>query len=1207
MNEEIIVDSTPYAAEDSPMKKAVSLNLKPRTLPMQKPKMDEDNIADPTPSDDRPSATDKRPKGRPRKLGLPMHNSSPPAKKQKPAVNQAIPKPNDQNQALMQQMQMQQLFMQQMQHARMMNAGQMHPQFASSMAGNPTMGSMGYGRPHFPGAHFGAAPVMGYPQMHGLSPHAMQQAMLNNMRPMGYSSMPQMQNKQPRMNTSSKTVGEQKVKAHTVSSDIADQVQNFITGVESKPPVEDGDPTIKISLEDEDDDEPVDTNDPSRWPQFRPIKTMRSGVPYFRLPMNDKLDILEFLIDELLQVDVIAAEFSKRQAITDCYGYPYGLLPTDAEFESLENDDECGVCGGEGELLCCDGCIASYHRSCLDMSPNQVLPEGKWLCPECKVVDPSNFGPLRGGRKASLDWFTVNEIEAVLKKPNTMAGIEGGENSGIGINCSAPMSTHLSSQQSFHTQSNLALVPSVPHQEGSPNAFTEGTMAMETNDSKDLEEVQRHLEKMREFQGIEFLVVNGFVFCRRQGGAPIETGNPKPPDPFLTMKKDQLMRILDGFGIKLSSSWPFAQIPSDSPSSGSHFPSVNLYLAPLESFDPSFYASKYRKSPLPALMKAGAGSQSTNLVLSEYESECSQSSSYRVTEALIRDMSIDNYVADCLRSDISLYDPYHMIKGYMTRLEANLKKACLLDEFWETGQDRPRYEVWFSNVQRCKSINRLALLFLKLVDQIHPRAFTEGWFHNALGRNSEPQVAHSERNYQPVPPDWNPQSELRRRRWERTPTSSMLSLLAAEGCPLEGMVQGIITDLRRETQAARSKRKPHKKINPAPTRLHDGMGKASIVPTIATDLTLSTSAEACEPHRGLEQAQIHSSATTTSKPPPVAASAEPHKGMEQASAAETITTGLKPPTPAEAAKPHVGMEQAQIVPEVTTESKPSPVAAPAELNAGMGDAQIAPTITTDLNSSSPTEPAKLTSNVAGGPDVVNTPLGQEKAQPSDLTPGPSQADGIGGDEVDQDKVDPGGNEAEKPASLEKKRPKKKKKPGVAERRTRRSGRIQTRHTSDVGDSMSMATSFASADQPEEIVPNLSPMSLFIAEQKDSKIPELEKLLKASFGKEMHWPVAGRIPFATVGNLAPNEMKRLARNAGTVKAPHVVYHTPHEVGQVSVGHMWRKNTEQCIGLEQLLLQIRIFESFLDRPVSLHSSRVKGGSSLGSHLFFFYFSS
>jgi hypothetical protein len=295
------------------------------------------------------------------------------------------------------------------------------------------------------------------------------------------------------------------------------------------------------------------------------------------------------------------------------------------------------------------------------------------------------------------------------------------------------------------------------------------------------------------------------------------------------------------------------------------------------------------------------------------------------------------------------------------------------------------------------------------------------------------------------------------------------------------------------------------------------------------------------------------------------------------------------------------MGQAQIVPNITTDSKPPPVA-PGDLNAGMGEAQIAPTITSDFNSSLPTEPAKLASNVAGGPAVVNTPLDQEMAQPSDSTPGPSQANEIGaGAVVDQDKVYPGGNEAEEPALSEMKNPKTKKS-GVAKRRTRRSGRINTRHTSDVGDSMSMATSFASADQPEEIAPNLSPMNLFIAEQKDSKIPELEKLLKASFGKEMHWPVAGRIPFATVGNLAPNEMKRLARNAGTVKAPHVVYHTLHEVGQVSVGHMWRKNTEQCIGLEPLLLQIRIFESFLDRPVSLHSRRVKGGSSLGSHLCF-----
>ena len=49
------------------------------------------------------------------------------------------------------------------------------------------------------------------------------------------------------------------------------------------------------------------------------------------------------------------------------------------------------------------------------MSNGQQLPEGKWLCPECRVVDPALLGPLRGGAKASLDWFSVDDIQESMR------------------------------------------------------------------------------------------------------------------------------------------------------------------------------------------------------------------------------------------------------------------------------------------------------------------------------------------------------------------------------------------------------------------------------------------------------------------------------------------------------------------------------------------------------------------------------------------------------------------------------------------------------------------------------------------------------------------------------------------------------------------------------------------------------------------------
>lgn len=44
------------------------------------------------------------------------------------------------------------------------------------------------------------------------------------------------------------------------------------------------------------------------------------------------------------------------------------------------HDDVCRLCSGEGELLMCDGCPASYHLRCVGL---RAAPEGDWFCPGC--------------------------------------------------------------------------------------------------------------------------------------------------------------------------------------------------------------------------------------------------------------------------------------------------------------------------------------------------------------------------------------------------------------------------------------------------------------------------------------------------------------------------------------------------------------------------------------------------------------------------------------------------------------------------------------------------------------------------------------------------------------------------------------------------------------------------------------------------------
>ena len=1171
INKSVGIGASVFKSNDSESQAAIPLrtkaNVAGQSTQLEKTAKKDTLAVDPSPPSkklkfdgkkDEPPSSGKRPRGRPRKL--PMHSGEPIRKKQKKSCSstqgsgppadsgRTPPEPFFQHshvvsvdeQRRLQHLQMQQLQMQ----SRALAYQSPYPPISPSMNAYMHNWSRGSVVPGF--LPFGIS-ALHFSQIQAFRAAQLQRSMMAGI-PV-HSSVAPIKGNSALSKSLTKVAEEEggpKGRPHEVPQEIADQLQNFISGVGTSK-----DEHIRCTAETMADEKFCndfdDIRHSSRWPQFRPISALRSGVPSYRLPLERKLDVLEFLIDELLAIDVISAEFSKRQAISDCYGFPYGSLPSDAEFETLENEDECGVCGGEGELLCCDGCVGSYHRACLDMSESQVLPEGKWLCPECRVVDPANFGPLRGGRKASLDWFTIEDMRAAGEK-HAMSSVDevkvksehvGWEDAG------KPMNDQQSTVVDLEKEGLASGQAICVNAESEIEDNTEGK-CLSANREAWNEPPARARSKSEE-EGIEFLVIHGFVFCRRSGHS-FSGEDPKlePPRPFIKLTKDEIKHQLDKFGSKVASSWPFAQVPLDSPSSGSRFPSVKLYLAPLESFDPSFYISKYRKAPIPQFMLAGAASIQRNLFLSDYESECSQSNTYRVTEALMRDMTRDKNVADCLTADTSLFDPYNLIRGYLVRLEATLRKACLLNAFWETGTKKPRCEVWSNSVRKCKSVNRLAVLFLKLVNQINCRAFTQSWFHNPLSKGSEPQTV-SERSYLSLPEGWNIESELRRRRWERTPISSILALLADEDCPLDDIVQGIRTDMRRET-VTRSKRKQFKNLDSGSAQLlslHDHT--KSLHKDDAADMEIPGTAKtlASDESKLVSDERPNNAQALTSKHEQTALAAFQNEPL---SARETLTES--------------GAAQSA---EVETPLQ-------IELHALQRFSRIFPFCETDSPARENVHPKEAEKSEASS--GVASPL-----CPSDqMDLGSTEEAGVdrrNGDKSEEFLEDSQGTESkgtnEKESSKETKR------------RTRRSGRIHTRHTADVGDSTLMPLTLATivAENPH---PSLTPMELFVEEQKKQKLPELEKLLKVSFQKQIHWPVAGRIPFATLGNLSPSDMKCLARNAGSIMAPNVVYHTAHEVGQVCIGHMWRKSTEQCRGLEELLLQIRVFESFLDRSVS-----------------------
>lgn len=67
------------------------------------------------------------------------------------------------------------------------------------------------------------------------------------------------------------------------------------------------------------------------------------------------------------------------------------LMPasTDSDTDIVivqDNDEFCASCGGEGKLLCCDGCTNSFHHACLEppLDPDEEVT-GEWFCPQCQA------------------------------------------------------------------------------------------------------------------------------------------------------------------------------------------------------------------------------------------------------------------------------------------------------------------------------------------------------------------------------------------------------------------------------------------------------------------------------------------------------------------------------------------------------------------------------------------------------------------------------------------------------------------------------------------------------------------------------------------------------------------------------------------------------------------------------------------------------
>ncbi|KAK3322168.1 hypothetical protein B0H66DRAFT_192771 [Apodospora peruviana] len=67
-----------------------------------------------------------------------------------------------------------------------------------------------------------------------------------------------------------------------------------------------------------------------------------------------------------------------------------------------DNDDYCSSCGGNGELICCDGCTRSFHFNCVDPPLVKDSMPVEWFCNVCRSARSPPGLPSHTGAFAAL-------------------------------------------------------------------------------------------------------------------------------------------------------------------------------------------------------------------------------------------------------------------------------------------------------------------------------------------------------------------------------------------------------------------------------------------------------------------------------------------------------------------------------------------------------------------------------------------------------------------------------------------------------------------------------------------------------------------------------------------------------------------------------------------------------------------------------------
>jgi hypothetical protein len=456
---------------------------------------------------------------------------------------------------------------------------------------------------------------------------------------------------------------------------------------------------------------------------------------------------------------------------------------------------------------------------------------------------------------------------------------------------------------------------------------------------------------------------------------------------------------------------------------------------------------------------------------------------------------------------------------------------------------------------------------LQLIDRVHLRAFRDGWFQNHHLKGDQVAVDTS-RHFAELPSDWTTEKERQKRIWEKIAPDAILHVCESQGCSLHPFVQGIKEDISPSLVVKRSKRKRAKfSVTEPPSELEN----STVLPT------------------------LHGSVETAKESTP----------MESKPSASLKAFGVDQehdiPRPISIPSGELVWNQAKSEGDDTKHTSAHQRTSSRALgeSAVVDDGVIA--------TGGQLRPGTFMQHETSCEASDGTPIAKaSEAKSSDHTSAPgisnesvvsasqgTSREGTSKVVIVEVKENSTEGHAEQSKSSSRKLLKRSRSgaPAPIRTSTRRSGVRMAIATADheVKDE---------GPQMEGLIHERLPTSpdsveIQIDINKMMKITKVEKIIKGNFQQQLVWPIAGRIPFPTVGNLPPHEMQRLARNAGVVRVPFMAYETAHEVGQVCFAHTWRQETEKCTAYEEFALQIRVLESFLDYQVS---ARVRGRTTV-----------